>query len=283
MNPIRLGHLVVSCAAFLVGGLATDPEALAAAFDPPALYQSPVVGLMKIRVEEGHVTADLRDALLQNVLEELAAQTGVVFEIPVQVNPPVSVSLYRVALREAIQRMVAGNNAFFYYEQDASAGSRIQLVRIFGRTKGEASLRYIGTGAPTKRAEDPMETPEQALKALEESTSLEKRQKAVEMLVAAKGETAIQGLTKVLRDPAPEMRVAAIEGLAGMGVRSAIPQFQQALKDGHPGVRLSAVQAIALLGDATHVKDVEPLARDKDGAVAAAAQIAVRKLSASKP
>jgi len=283
MKLIRLGHLVVSCAALLIGGLAMESEAVGAPLNPPALYQSPVTGLMKIRVEEDHVTANIRDALLQSILEELAAQSGVVFEIPVQVNPPVSVSLYRVPLREAIQRMVARNNAFFYYEQDATAGSRIQLVRIFGRTKGEASLRYIGTGAPTKRAEDPMETPEQALKALDESTSLEKRQKAVEILVVAKGETAIQGLTKALRDPAPEVRVAAIEGLAGMGVRSALPQFQQALKDGHPGVRLSAVQAIALLGDATHVKDVEPLARDKDGSVAAAAQIAVRKLAASKP
>jgi hypothetical protein len=31
------------------------------------------------------------------------------------------------------------------------------------------------------------------------------------------------------------------------------------------------------------VKDLEPLARDKDGSVAAAAQIAIRKLSGSRP
>jgi hypothetical protein len=249
----------------------------------PALYQAPVTPLMKIRVEEDHVSADIRNALLQDVLEELAAQTGVIFEAPIQVNPPVSVSFYRVTLQEAIQRIVAGNNSLFYYDSSEPAGNRIQLVRIFARGKGEASLRYIGTGAPTKRAEDALETPEQALKALEDSTNLEKRQKAVEILVAAKGEPAIQGLMKALRDPAVEVRVAAIEGLSAMGVRSALPQFQQALKDSHPGVRLSAVQAIALLGDAANVKDLDPLARDKDGAVASAAQIAIRKLSGSRP
>jgi hypothetical protein len=238
---------------------------------------------MKIRVEEDHVTADLRDILLHHVLEELAAQTGVVFEIPAQVNPPVSVSFYRVTLQEAIQRIVSGNNSFFYYEPSESAGSRIQLVRIFARGKGEASLVYIGTGAPTKRAEDALETPEQALKALEENTNVEKRQKAVEILVSAKGEPAIQGLMKALQDPSVEVKVAVIEGLSAIGVRSALPQFQQALKDSHPGVRLSAVQAIALLGDATNVKDLDPLARDKDASVAAAAQIAIRKLSGSRP
>jgi hypothetical protein len=281
MKPTRVRNRLVHCVGFLICGLTMEAEAAGAL----ALYQapSPVSPLMKIRVEEDHVSADIRDALLHNVLEEVAAQTGVVFEVPVQVNPPISVSLYRVTLQEAIQRIVSGTNAVFYYQPGESAGNRIQLVRIFARGKGEASLRYIGTGAPTKRAEDALETPEQALKALEESKNLEKRQKAVEMLVLAKGEIAIQGLTKALRDPAVEVRVAAIEGLSAIGVRSALPQFQQALKDSHPGVRLSAVQAIALLGDAANVKDLEPLARDKDGSVAAAAQIAIRKLSGSRP
>jgi HEAT repeats len=279
MRLTCLGRRLVPYAGLLICSLIVGAKTAGAS----ALYQGPVTGLMKIRVEGDHVTADIRDALLQSVLEELAAQTGVVFEIPIQVNPPVSVSLYRVTIQDAIQRIVSGNNAFFYYESGESTGSRIQLVRIFARGKGEASLRYIGTGAPTKRAEDALETPEQALKALEESTDLEKRQKAVEMLVLAKGEAAIQGLMKALRDPAVEVRVAAIEGLAAMGVRSALPQFQQALKDSHPGVRLSAVQAIALLGDANNVKDLDPLAHDKDGSVAAAAQIAIRKLSGAKP
>src|SRR5262245_344059 len=244
MKPARFRNRLVPCVGFVICSLTMEAQAAGA----PTPYQAPVTPLIKIRVEADHVSADVRDALLHDVLEELAAQTGVVFEVPVQVNPPVSVSFYRATLREAIQRVVSGNNSFFYYEPGEPAGHRIQLVRIFARGKGEASLRYIGTGAPTKRAEDALETPEQALKALEDSTNLEKRQKAVEILVSAKGEPAIEGLMKALRDPAVEVKVAAIEGLSAMGVRSALPQFQQALKDTHPGVRLSAVQAIALLG-----------------------------------
>src|SRR5437867_1600653 len=58
-------------------------------------------GVLKMRIEGDQVSAEIRETLLQRVLEELADRTGTIFEIESQLNPPVSVVLYRVSLQEA--------------------------------------------------------------------------------------------------------------------------------------------------------------------------------------
>ena len=239
---------------------------------------------MKIRVEGNQVTADIRNTPLQQVLEEIAARTGVVFEIQSQENPPISINLYRVGLREAIQRIVSSENSIFYYGKDTAGQSRIELVRVFPRANQppQPSLHILGTGTVTKSGDDTVDTPDQAVKVLTESKNLEARQKAIEVLVKAKGDVSILALEVALADPAPEIRVAAIEGLASLGVRSTLPSIILSLKDTHPGVRQSAIVAVALLGDSENVKDLKPLSRDPDASVAAAAEIAIRKLTSAR-
>jgi HEAT repeat protein len=151
------------------------------------------------------------------------------------------------------------------------------------KTQQQASLRYIGTGAVTKTGDDTVDNPEQALRALAESKNPETRQKAVEILVAAKGVAAVQALTMAVEDEAPEVRAAAIEGLASLGERNALPKIVHHLKDPHPGVRQSSINAVALIGDAENLNDLRPLGRDKDKSVAAAADIAIKKLSMHRP
>jgi hypothetical protein len=240
---------------------------------------------VKIRYEDGLVTAQLKEAPLPRVLDELAARTGVIFEVGVHDITPVTLSLYRVGLDEAIKRVVGSNNAILYYETDSAGQSRITFARVIARAAKPAqpSLRYIGTGDITKTGEDHVETPEQALRALVEKGPVDARQKAIEVLVNVKGDVAIQALSAALADEAPEVRAAAIEGLAAMQARVALPAVVKALKDENPGVRQSAIAAVALLGDADSLKDIRPLTRDRDASVAAAADTAVRKLSLQRP
>ena len=242
--------------------------------------QKPAV--QKIRVDGDRVTADISDSPLQNVLQELADRTGIIFEVRSQENPLVSIHLNRISLQEAIQRIASGCDTIFLYDQDKPESERITLVRVFPRTNPivQPSIIYLGTGAVTKSNED-VETPEQALKVLAESTSVEAREKAIEILVGTKSESAVAALKNSLADPAPEIRVAAIEGLAALGARGALPGILKCLKDANPGVRQSATTAVALLGDAKNVKDLKPLSADRDASVAAAAEIAIQKLSAA--
>jgi hypothetical protein len=245
--------------------------------------------ILKMHIDAGLVSAEVSNCPLQNALLELAERTGVVFEIQSQINPLVSVNLYRVSLQEAIQRLASASNSvslntLVFYSQDVLEPDRIKLVRFFPRINQvpQPSIIFLGTGAVTK-SNDRIDTPEQALKTLIESNKLETREKAIEALAASKSDFAPKALTYLISDASPEIRVAAIEGLAVLGAQTAISDILKTLKDEHPGVRLSAIKAIALLGDARNVKDLRPLSKDKDVSVAAEADIALRKLSARHP
>jgi hypothetical protein len=241
--------------------------------------------LLKMRVEGGQVTAEIRNTPWQQALEELAARTGIVFEVQLQENAPVSMVLYRVSVQEAVQRIIGDNDSIFYFGNDAAGQPRIELARIFprGAVPVQPGIRYIGTGAVTKTGDDQIDSPEQAVTVLSSSKDVDARQKAVDVLVAAKGDIAIKALVAALGDPAPEVKVAAIEGLASLNARAALPQILRAFKDSHPGVRQSAITAVALLGDAENVKDLRPMGKDPDANVAAAADLAIKKLSMRRP
>jgi len=252
---------------------------------PGAPNRSNEPSSMRLRLEGLDIVAQIRNTPLQDVLAELAAWSGIVFEIESMENPAVSITFYRVSLPEAIQRLTGNNNSIIYYEQDEAGQDCVRFVRIFTRTPRPTppSLHYIGTGAITKRSDDIVDSPEQALAVLAGSSNLAARQKAIEVLVDSKAVPAIQALKMVLDDPAVEIKVAAIEGLAKLGAHDALPQILPALKDAHPGVRLSAIVAVGLLGDAKNVKDLRPLLKDPDSSVAAAADVAIQKLSARRP
>jgi len=239
-----------------------------------------VPAIQKIRVEEGRVTADIVESPMHNVLTELAERTGIIFEVRSQDNPLVSIHLKQVPLGESIQRITSSSDAIFLY---GPGSNQITTVRIFPRTAEvqQPSLVYLGSGVVT-RSNKTVETPEQALQALSEGASVEDREVGIEILAKTKSDAAVKALMGCISDPSPEIRSAAIEGLAAMDARTALPRILKTLKDDHPGVRQSAVSAVASLGDARNLKDLKPLSFDRDSSVAAAAEIAIRKLSISE-
>jgi hypothetical protein len=255
-------------------------------FPPPLRQQQSAktdkVTLIKLRVEEGRVTADITDTPMQSVLREIAERTGIVFEVRSQDNRPISIHVNRIPLQDFIQRVTSGSNAIFLFGQGAEA-DRITLVRVYPRTAPiqQPSIVYLGTGVVTKTS-NTVETPEQALQVVAGDASIEDRELAIEILVKTKGEAAVKALMNCISDPSPEIRIAAIEGLSAMGSRDALPEILKSLKDTHPGVRLSAVTAVGLLGSAANLKDVRPLSSDRDASVSAAAEMAIRRLSTTE-
>lgn len=228
--------------------------------------------------EDGLVTADVTESPLESVLSELAERTGVIFEVRAQENQRVSIHLKRIPLEDAIKRIVLGNDTVFHYGAD----SRLALVKVLPRKTNspQPGIAYYGTGAIT-RTGAPVETPEQALQAVVGKASIEDREKGIGILAKNRTAEGIKALMACLRDSAPEIRVAAIEALAALNVNDALPGIVRNLRHANPGVRQSAATAVALLGDAGNVIDLKPLSADGDARVAAAAEVAIRKLSAS--
>ena len=245
----------------------------------PPQPQKPEV--LKVRVIEGAVTAEISDSPMQHVLKELAERSGIIFEVRSEPNPLVSVKLHEIPMQESIRRIVADSDIIFIYDENNPEA--ISLVRVFPRTKSvqQPGLLYLGTGAITKISME-IKTPEQAKKVLEIGTDPEDREKAIEILTREKGDLAIGALTNALSDNAPEIRIAAIEGLVVMNSRKSLPKIIKNLKDQNPGVRQSAVTAVALLGSSRNVKDLKPLIADENVNVSTAAESAIRKLSAAE-
>ena len=169
-RPVTCSLLVVTILALCANLSAQRPQ-----FTPPPPAQRPQVsppptqpqnkGSIKMRVEEGKVTADITDTALQVVLQELAERTGLIFEVRSQDNPPVSIHLQHVSLQEAIQRIASGSNAIFLYGQGEES-PQTHARPDFSRTPPvqQPALVYLGTGH-SKNNND-IETPEQALQAL---------------------------------------------------------------------------------------------------------------------
>jgi hypothetical protein len=241
--------------------------------------KSPIIpAVLKMRVIEGQVFADITASPLQTVLQELADRTGILFEVQSHYNPLVSIHLDGTPLIEAIERIVADSNIIFVY--DTSDSTRVSLVRILPRTNPvlQPSILSLGTGAVTKINIE-IHTFEQAQKVLSSTADLDDRKKAIEFLVKEKRQSSAQALMEVLDDSAPEIRISAIEGLASLKSHKALSRILVQLKDPDPGVRQSAVLAVASLGTSRNIKDLKPLTFDRNAQVSAAAESAIQKLS----
>jgi hypothetical protein len=236
---------------------------------------------LKFHVDETGLTTDIVNCPLQIALEDLAERTGIIFEVRSQDNYLVNLHLKEpLNLAAAIKRIVNQSDIVFVYDKDESSPQRIKMVRVLpmGALLPQPSVVYLGTGVITKN-NDEIETPAQAIKALQEGKDVGLREKAIVFLVSSKNEKAGEALMKCVSDQAPEIRVAAIEGLVALNERNALPAIIQTLKDSNSGVRQSAATAVSFLGDYSNIKDLKPLSSDKDPNVAAAVDMAIRKLS----
>jgi len=169
---LTLFGMTVWCWTALAQRRSTRPLQFPAPMAEPPQNDRPAV--LKMRLEEGRVTAEITDCPMQNALKELAERTGVIFEVRSQQNPLVSVHLNHVPLAEAIQRIAAGSNTMFFYGRGKPGSEPITRVRIYPRENEpvQPSILYLGTGAVTK-SNDPADPSEQALRSPAEGTDVE--------------------------------------------------------------------------------------------------------------
>jgi hypothetical protein len=240
--------------------------------------------VLKLRVADGLISVDVSDCPMQTALQEMADRTGIVFKVRQEDNPLVTAKSQKITYEEAIKLLTPDHSVAFYFADEQNP-ERITAAAVHPRlAPTEASVdpeyAYLGTGVVTK-ANDEVDTPEQAMKALAENARLEVKKAAVDILAKNNKPESITALTSALSDPAPEIRIAAINGLAGLHAQEALPGIVKSLKDENAGVRQSAVKAVGELGDASHLKDIEHLKTDKDPAVATVVGKTIRKLSAA--
>ena len=111
----RSAVLLLPLLAFVAAARAQNPPA-----QPP-----PPPEVLRIRVEADRVTAEIRSSPLRHVLEELAARTGIVFEVATAWNPLISLTLYKVPLQEALRVGADQGRPLVVDEPDAPASQAL--------------------------------------------------------------------------------------------------------------------------------------------------------------
>ena len=217
--------------ALAIFGLAA-PAAIAAAANQPTNSDD-----IRIELKDGLLTADIHDAPLPQVLEEIGKLAG--FKV-VQVAdfndfPRVNSSFTDLPLQAAVERLVANANRIFFYRQDATVKSGRALSQLWLLGPGEA-------GADTTQRSE-------AVSGLQHEEPLIRSQ-AVLRLVQQEGEEAVLEKLSVLlqTDPDPLVRSRVAIALGSLGDERAVSELESALQDSHVTVRTQSMTALGQIG-----------------------------------
>jgi hypothetical protein len=303
MMPLAARVLVLL---LLAGFLA--PDGSAASDRPP--HEQGIAPLLGVRVEQGRLFVDVRDAPLADVLRAIGEQTAIVVTIRGGGLDPVTESFADAALDEGIRRLAQGHDVVLVYTTSPGRAGRRRLaeVRIYADSNrgatveastpaGRASTAVARAGAPAGIDEQERAARLQAVRALTEEAREQKpealaaltdlltsdvdpvvRQNAAYSIGKLQAADAMAALTSALADPEPSVRAGVVSSLGRIQESGVAEIVAGVLKrDSDPRVRHAAVWALSAYPSDDARREVEVAASDPDpGVRAAAAQLISR-------
>jgi hypothetical protein len=271
--------------------LGAGPPTGTAAGEETAVPEKPPVPLA-VTVDHGLVSVDVRDALLADVLHEIAAQAGVQVTIRSGGTDRVTQTFAGVSLDEAIRRLAQGYDVVLIYgsARGRARPGRLAEVRVYEAStravpvvvdprQRNARLRVVRSliwqarrrrpGALTSLAGILASDPDPVV-----------RRSAAAALAGLREPEAVAALTTALGDQDASVRVAALSSLGVLRDGAQAPAMIQLLsRDPDAAVRRAAVRALARLGSEEARRGLEAAARDPDASVRQAAVFALNQLA----
>ena len=258
---------------------------------------------LRIAVEQGLVTARLREAPLNAVLGALAARGDFTLVMDDKLGGPVSWTMRDVPLDKAIARLVGDNGLVMLYAPPPGA-RRLREVRVYNGPARRASA-FTNKFAPTP-SRDPASVEELATVLAEETDFWSRREAIIDLgqragpdavaalaaalngddrlirIQAARalgdmwGRAAAAALSGLLDDPDPTLRRLAARGLGDIGAAGAVGVLGELLiGDPAAQVRREAARSLGWLGEATALWALESASADPDETVRAAVDAAL--------
>lgn len=218
-----------------------------------------------VHLSEGFLTVAAHDAVLRELVEETARETGVEFEGQDRLRGEVTVRFRRRTVKEGLALILAGWRYTVTPEPVAAVsggdGTTLMRVRILGPRRMPAitatlDARVRPEMAPPGRVDARMDSDDPALARREGLAALRDpdrgvRTTAVQVLAARGGDEAISLLELALRDSDIGVRLDAIEALRTIGGDRAARGLTAALHDRSRRLRLRAVDALGTIGGPT--------------------------------
>ena len=251
-----------------------------------------IPGTIKVDVQQGLLTVDIRNASLAEVLRVIGDRAEIQVIIKGDVSTPAAATFTDVPLDEGVRRLARGYSVVLLYAPAPDDTQRPVLtgVQLYGRglaRVGATPLRAAAPGGPSRasgvgsagstaptgahasqapRAAGSAEWISRALTAPDPSARLQ----ALAVPVRSGDDTMVTTLAQVLAgDSDPNVRAYAARRLGEAPGLQAAAALADALNDEDPSVRLQAVQAYAKVerGAPTAQTLGSLLAQDPDPAV----------------
>lgn len=206
-----------------------------------------------VAVVDGLVTVHVRDALLSEVLDEIAGQTGLRIEGHASMADRITIELDQLSLEDALRLILDDQRYALYYVREALPDGETvrvpQRLRIF---PDEADVRArSGSVDDTAEASLDADTIEASKMrtVLKSSDDPWDREDAVEALAESEQpDVAVPLLRVALTDRDEYVRLAAIEALATLGGDRAVEALEMALRDKDVVIREEAIETLEAIG-----------------------------------
>ncbi len=203
--------------------------------NPSLAIGQPSSQLAGVTFSEGRLSLKVQNIPLASLGNELSQRAGIVI-MPVgdAGNELISASFENLPLDLALRRILAKDDAFFFYGVDEDKPSVLKAVWVYPKGKG-AGMAPV----PPER----WRSTEEAAKMLKDSNP-EVRGRAIETLVERKQAGATQLVINALHDNNDQVRQRALFGALKAGVDLPPPLIKDmALSDSSADVRFLALQA----------------------------------------
>jgi hypothetical protein len=244
--------------------------------------------LLRVDVGDGgFVSIDVRDARIEDLLREIARQTGLELVSTEPLDERVTLTLDHVTLPQALDRLLRNRSYLLVHGGPARGTDNALRNRLWILANGVANPHVT---AEVDRAPLPASDPlgridalsavaagDGALLAAELTTvalgdaDAVAREEAVHALGRLQGDPSARTLAHALHDPEPAVRRAAITALADARDVRALRVLAPVLSDADSSVREEAVYALADVGGKSAIALLQRALSDRDTSVREAA------------
>ncbi len=261
----------------------TDPEAAATAE-------------LHIVFDDGLLSVDARDAELQAVLEEVAAQSGLALSIRGSLRDNMTIAFTGLALTTAIDRLLHGRSFALQYDSGSpSLPSRLWVMSA-SNSRAETDARGADAVPGLARRNSSAMASRERLEAVSAMSDRETdtfafelapaladespavRLEAVHALGEIGDDTSTGFLQQLLFDPDVDVRAAAIDALAEAGGELSALTLSAVLRDPDPALRENAVYALGEIGGPRAMELLNQATSDSDESVRQVADEVLREL-----
>lgn len=201
----------------------------------PAVPESSVDNPSPISIDEsGRLSVQLEKQPLRLVLSYIAERTGIAIDVSgVDKHTGVTKQFREIALDEGLRRLLAEQDAFYFYETQGNGLAKLQAVWVYPKGRGR-KVSPGGSSGTLAELEKDLANPDSQIRAT-----------AVEQWVESKGSRSTDVVLRGLKDREGQVRNRTLFKALNAGVRLP-PDFlsQMALSDPSPEVRVLALQSL---------------------------------------